>query len=134
MGHKALHNFVVSIQGHIGLMNSNVDYLEKQLGFSPLLTRSKGEGPNAEKAKRHLEEYQRELTKTRKAIDELKKLFLKMKKQWTKPNDRVIGHVVWAPPISVSPHSYTVDVCVIKLDKKKFLPNFRGNVLDLGAC
>jgi hypothetical protein len=59
-----------------------------------------------------------------------------MKKQWTKPRDRVIGHVVWAPPISFStaPHSYTKDVCVVKLDMKKFSQNFRRNVLDLGAC
>jgi len=59
---------------------------------------------------------------------------LDIKKHWTRPKDRVIGHVVWAPPISVhtTPHSYTMDVCVVKLDKKKFLQNFRGNVLDLG--
>jgi len=57
-------------------------------------------------------------------------------KQWPKPKDRVIGHVVWAPPVSVStaPHSYTKDVCVVKLDEKKFSQNFRRNVLDFGAC
>ena len=61
---------------------------------------------------------------------------MKMKKQWTKPKDRVIGYIIWAPPISFStiPHNYTKDVCVVKLDEKKFLPNFRGNVLDLGMC
>ena len=57
-------------------------------------------------------------------------------KQWPKPKDRVIGHVVWAPPISVStaPHSYTKDVCIVKLDEKNFSQNFRRNVLDFGAC
>ncbi|KIY48392.1 hypothetical protein FISHEDRAFT_58901 [Fistulina hepatica ATCC 64428] len=132
MGSKAFHNFLVSIQGHIGIMNSTVDVLEKRV--TPLTTRSKGDGPHAEQATRELEETQRELTKTRAAIEELKNFFVKMKKQWSKPKDRVIGHVVWAPPISVhtAPHSYMVDVCVVKLDKKKFLKNFRGNVLDLG--
>jgi hypothetical protein len=59
-----------------------------------------------------------------------------MTKQWTKPKDRVIGHVVWAPPVSLStaPTSYTKDVCVIKLDDKKFSRNLKSNVLDLGAC
>ena len=33
-----------------------------------------------------------------------------------------------------APYSYTQDVCVIKLNKKKFWPNFMGNVIDLGAC
>ena len=57
-------------------------------------------------------------------------------KYWTKPKDRVIGHVVWAPPISFStaPYGRTRDVCVIKLDENKLRQNFRGNVLDLGAC
>jgi hypothetical protein len=52
-----------------------------------------------------------------------------------KLKDRVIRHVVWAPAVSVStpPHGYTEDVCVFKLDKKKFSQNFRGNVLDLGV-
>lgn len=77
---------------------------------------------------------ERELIERRTAIIELKKFFVQMKKQWTKPEDRVIGHVVWAPPIefSTAPHGYTKDVCVIKLDKTKFSQNFKGNVLDLG--
>jgi len=43
---------------------------------------------------------------------------------------------VWAPPITglTAPHGYTQDVCVIKLDKERFLPNFRGNAIDLGMC
>ncbi|KAG2075854.1 hypothetical protein BDR04DRAFT_1210431 [Suillus decipiens] len=97
MGSKAFHNFLISIKGHISIMNSTVDILEK-------------------------------------AIEELKNFFVKMKRQWTKLKDQVIGHVICAPPISVhtAPHSYTVDVCVIKLNKKKFLQNFRGNALNLG--
>ncbi|ETW85938.1 hypothetical protein HETIRDRAFT_167848 [Heterobasidion irregulare TC 32-1] len=31
MGSKAPHNFLVSIQGHIGIMNSTVDVLEKRV-------------------------------------------------------------------------------------------------------
>ncbi|KAG8976128.1 hypothetical protein FRB94_002755 [Tulasnella sp. JGI-2019a] len=59
-----------------------------------------------------------------------------MKKDWSKVLDHVIGHAVWAPPITGfnAPHGYTKDVCIIKLDKKKFQQNFKGNVIDLGAC
>ena len=134
MGTKAFTNFLISIQGHIGTLNTTVGVLEKRV--TVLTARSEGSGPNAEQAAGELVETQRELSKTRTAIQELKKFFVKIKKQWTKPKDRVIGHVIWAPPISVStaPHGYTKDVCVIKLDEKKFSQNFRGNVLDLGAC
>ena len=59
-----------------------------------------------------------------------------MSTRWNKPKDRVIRHVVSAPPISffTAPQGYTEDVCVVKLDKKEFSQNFRGNVLDLGEC
>ncbi|OJA16892.1 hypothetical protein AZE42_13336, partial [Rhizopogon vesiculosus] len=134
MGIGAFTNFLISIQGHIGTLNFTVGFLEKQI--TALTARSEGSGPNAEQAAGELVKTRYKLGKTRTAIEELKKFFVKMKKQWTKPKDRVIGHVIWAPPISVStaPHGYTKDVCVIKLDEKKFSQNFRGNVLDLGAC
>jgi hypothetical protein len=134
MGTRAFTNFLISIQGHIGTLNNTVGVLEKRI--TALTARSDGGGPNAEQAARELVETQCELSKTRMAIEELKKFFMEMKKQWTKPKDRVIGHVVWAPSVSVStaPYSYTKDVCVVRLDEKKFLRNFRRNVLDLGAC
>jgi hypothetical protein len=134
MGTRAFTNFLISIQGHIGTLNNTVGVLEKRV--TVLMARSDGGGPNTEQAARELVETQRELSKTRTAIEELKKFFVKMKKQWTKPKDRVIGHVIWAPSVSVStaPYSYTKDVCVVRLDEKKFSQNFRGNVLDLGVC
>jgi len=133
MGTRAFANFLTSIQGHIGTLNTSVGILEKRA--TALTARSEGSGPNAKQAVHELVETQRELGRTRTAIEELKKFFVKMKKQWTKPKDRVIGHVVWAPPLSffTAPHGYTKDVCVIKLNEKKFSQNFRGNVLDLGA-
>ena len=134
MGTKAFTNFLISIQGHIGILNNTVGVLEKRVMV--LTARSEGGGPNAKEAAGELMETQNELNKTRTAIEELKKFFVKIKKQWTKPKDRVIGHVVWGPPISFStaPHSYTKDVCVVKLDEKRFSQNLRNNVLDLGAC
>jgi hypothetical protein len=134
MGTKAFTDFLVSIQGRIGILIIMVGILEKKI--TTLTARSEGGGPNVEQTALELVEAERELSKTQTAIKDLKKFFVKMKKQWTKPKDRVIGHVVWAPPISFStpPHNYKKDVCVVKLDKKMFAQNFRKNVLDLGAC
>jgi hypothetical protein len=134
MGTKAFTNFLISIQGHIGYLHVTVGVLQKRM--TALTARIEGGGSNAQQAAGELEETQRELTKVQVAIVELKKFFVKAKKEWTKPKDRIVGHVVWAPPVSVStaPHNYTEDVCVIKLEKKKFFKNFKGNVLDLGAC
>lgn len=134
MGTRAFTDFVKKIQAHISKLNNMVEILERRV--NTLTTRSQGGGPNAQQAAGELEETRHELTKTRTAIGKLKKFFVDVTKEWAEPADRVIGHVVWAPPISIAtpPHLYTQDVCVIKLDEKKFIRNFRGNVLDLGAC
>ena len=83
-----------------------------------------------------LAKVQQKLDETRETIVELKKFHATVKRDWSKVNDRIIGHVVWAPPITglTAPHGYTQDVCVIKLDKERFLPNFKGNAIDLGTC
>src|SRR5258705_2396222 len=134
MGTRAFANFLTSIQGHIGILITRVSILERYI--MTFMARSEGGGSNAEQAARRLVATQGQLGETRMAIEELKKFSAKMKKRWTNPKDRVIGHVVWAPPIDVlpAPHGHMKDVCIIKLDEKKFLPNFRKNVLDLGVC
>jgi hypothetical protein len=100
MGTKAFGDFLISIQGHLGTLNSTVEAWENQV---TVLTASLENGsPNAQQEARALVKIQGELSDTRTAIDEPKKFYVKMKKQWTKPKDRVIviGHVVWAPPVS----------------------------------
>ena len=72
----------------------------------------------------------------KEVIKALKAFFVMMKKDWSDVNDCIIGHVVWAPPITGNnaPPGYTKDVCIINLDNKKFWPNFMGNIIDLGVC
>jgi hypothetical protein len=134
MGTKAHKDFLASIQTNIDTLINTVSVLEKRV--TVLARKVAGGGTNAEQAARDLVKTQNDLNEKNIAVEELKTFQVKMKNEWKEPNDRIIGHVVWAPPISVftPPHGYTKDVCVIKLNKKKFLPNFMGNVIDLGAC
>jgi len=133
MGTGAFNNLLMSVQGLIGILNNTSGVLMETV--VNLKTRSHGEGPKAEEAARHLEEIQGDLDKMRTKIDALKEFFVQVKSKWSQPKDRVIGYAVWAPAISIAtpPYSYTKDVCVVKLDEEKFT-NFKGNVLDLGAC
>ena len=133
MGIGAFRAFRVSIQNHINILDEKVVIDERDI--PGLMARSGGNGPDANQAACELVKTRSQLEENRMAITELKKLFVKVNKQWTKPKDRVIGYVVWAPPISISAsHGYTKDVCIIKLDEKKFSQSFKGNVIDLGAC
>jgi len=133
MGNPAFTNYLASIQANIGTLNGTVDSLEKRT--RTLMRRVEAGGDDAQKSAGELAETQDQLTKTVTKIDALKAFFVDVKKRWSKLKDRVIGYVVWAPPIGVGvhPHRYTRDLCVIKLDKKKFW-KFCGNVLSLGVC
>ncbi|KAH9180783.1 hypothetical protein EDB89DRAFT_2062445 [Lactarius sanguifluus] len=116
MGNPAFTNYLASIQANIGTLNDAIVSLERRT--KTLMKRVEAGDDNAQKSA---------------GIKALKAFFVDVKTRWSKLEDRVVGYVVWAPPISVNvpPHRYTRDLCVIKLDKKKFR-KFRGNVLSLG--
>ncbi|KAM5533614.1 hypothetical protein V8D89_012727 [Ganoderma adspersum] len=130
MGARAFRNYLASIQAVIGMHIDTVETLEKKI--NTLKTRSR-DGINVEKSQTKLDENEAELAKTRTKIDILKNFFVDIRKRWSKPKDRVIGFVRWAPPIGagVAPHRYTRDLCVIELYKEKF-KHMTGNVLSLG--
>ena len=131
MGARTFTNYLASIQALIGANIDSVEYLEKK--NATLRNRVEG-GINVEESQAKLEENEAELAKLHNKIDTLKKFFVNIKKRWSKPKDRVIGFVRWAPPIGdgVAPHRYTRDLCVIELYKDKF-KHMIGNVLSLGA-
>ena len=130
MGTHAFEDFLASIQAKIGNLNNSLTTLGKQ---AALFERRANNGN--QQAAQDLATTRDSIKKTEGTVEEHKKFFALMKKDWSNVDNRVIGHVVWAPPITglVDPHGYTLDVCVIKLDKSKFGPNIKGNVVDLGA-
>ena len=133
MGTTGFTEFLKSIRDRIATLKVIAGKLKKKIEtFTKRLT---GGNYNAEQAACKLVEAEHDLKETKKSINKLKKFLEKVKKRWAELEDRVIGHVVWAPPISVSttPHGYTKDICVVKLNKEKFSSNFMGNVLDLGV-
>jgi hypothetical protein len=133
MGRDAFTNYLVFIQSSIGTFLDTAEYLDRRV--MTLTDLVEGGGPCAEQSALDLPGVQEQLRTTRAKIDALKAYFVEVRKKWSKVKNRIIGHVVWAPHISVAtpPHPYTQDICVIKLLEDKF-PNFRRNVLSLGAC
>ncbi|CAE6419968.1 unnamed protein product [Rhizoctonia solani] len=136
MGTDAFNGFLASIQTRISRSNITVTILRKRVA----MYRRRAEAGD-QQAATNLKKTEADEQKTIEAIKTLETFLFKMKLGWSKPEDRVIGYVIWAPPIGVGappiglalPHDYTKDVCVIKLDEKKFMSNFRGNVIDLGT-
>ena len=131
MGARAFKKYLASIQALIGTCLDTVESLEKKI------TKFRGrvrDQINVDESQKKLRECEAELSNTRTKIDNLKAFFVNVKKKWSKPKDRVIGFVRWAPPIGVgaAPHRYARDLCVIELYKNKFKCMI-GNVLRNGA-
>lgn len=131
MGNPAFTNYLVSVQAHIGTLLETVESIERKI--KTLTTRVR-DRINLPESQTKLDENVAELEKTRKRIVELKAFYVVIKKGWTKIKQRVIGYVVWAPPIGVgvAPHQYTRDLCVVELYKNRFT-HLIGNVLSLGV-
>lgn len=91
MGSRAFDDFLASIQARVGTLNNTVTFLEKR---AVSYKRRADEG-NA-KAAADLVTTEGEKKKMKEATDALKAFFATMKKHWSKANDRIIGHVVWA--------------------------------------
>ncbi|KAI0029942.1 hypothetical protein K488DRAFT_79884 [Vararia minispora EC-137] len=133
MGTKAWDDYIESVQVEIGNLGITAEIHEGSI--EKLRPKAEGTNASARKAQRDLEETEELLRKTRKAMDELEELYMTTKRDWSKPIQRVIGHTVRSPPISVDtpPHGFIKDFAIIKLDKDRF-KSVEGpmNVLDLG--
>ncbi|KAJ3769869.1 hypothetical protein FB446DRAFT_810223 [Lentinula raphanica] len=130
MGNRAFDDLLASIKRSIRNLNFSLDNLEESIKLST----AKATGGDQEAAEVLLRQKQ-QLDINMETILPLKRFYATLRTDWANVNNRVIGHVVWSPPITGlnPPHGYAQDVCVIKLDKDKFLPNFRGNVINLGT-
>lgn len=53
--------------------------------------------------------------------------------QWKTPESRIIGHIVYSPPVSTGekPNDFTMDWALYRVDPSK-IKNFAGNIIDLG--
>lgn len=76
-----------------------------------------------------------ELFKSKGVIDAHEKFYNELKSQWCDIKSRNIGHVDWAPKISVDVVGlrYTKDIGTFEVDPARFKPHFKGNVVDLGT-
>ena len=128
MGENAFEAYKTAIQARISNLNDTVKALNLQI--TTLEQRIENE-INVEASQAKLTELQAEHLKTKNTIRALKKFFATLSGKWGDLKDRVIGYVVWAPPIACGDNKYTIDLCVVKLNKLRFT-KFVGNVLSLG--
>ncbi|KDQ64793.1 hypothetical protein JAAARDRAFT_238133 [Jaapia argillacea MUCL 33604] len=128
LGDAAFKNLLESIQVEIGGKAIVKEYLERRI--------TKVAGRADEAAETERKEAQDELAKVNRAIKTLNKFYEDVSTRWAIPDERVLGHVIYSPPVEmgVGTAQDTMDFAVIDIDLSKIdASNFEGNVIDLGT-
>jgi hypothetical protein len=133
MGPGSFKNLLLSIMIKIGRHGKAIKLYERQIQDFEERAASDDED-HAAHARQDLKKTRRLLDEANEAIGELNVLYKRTREHWSKQTQRIIGHVVHSPAITVGsdPRGFTTDYAVVKLDKEKFRKSFKGNVLDLG--
>ena len=134
LGTKAFDNFLDSIKIKIGQRGIMVEHHERQI--EKLRATKAGEDEeDVEKARKQLKKAQWLLDDAREAIKALEKFHGEVKKEWSKPSQRILGHIACSPPVTpgAGMEGFTEDYAVVELDISKIKNAFKGNVIDLGA-
>lgn len=89
----------------------------------------------AEEAVEALEAKRVLLAKAKRDNATLNAFHKEVSSQWNDIGRRNIGHIDWAPEISVdlNVRCYTRDIGTFEVDAEKFRAQFKGNVVDLGT-
>lgn len=133
-GIRRFHRGVTEIRARTGCLGSDAELLAREIAQLDLQLKS-DDPDEAEEAKAGVEVKQTKLTQVKTDIGVLEDFYKKLNAQWSDIGCRNIGHVDWAPKISVDVEGdrYTMDVGTFELVEARFKPNFKGNVIDLGA-
>ncbi|KAF8994472.1 hypothetical protein BDQ17DRAFT_1366847 [Cyathus striatus] len=132
LGPDAFQGLLKSVMLHIALNDAFVKQYHEAL--DKLQREEEGRGTDGVNARR--EKIESALRKAKVSIEELNSFYNVVMKIWSQENLRIIGQVLYAPPISVAegPKRYSEDWALIELDRTKInWPNFKGNVIDYGA-
>lgn len=131
MGDTDFAAYKASLRRYFDTLQDAAQSLEKRV---ETYKRKVEEDSDPGRSKVLLHENEVELSKTKRHMEELQDHFSTIRDKWSDRKNRIIGHVVWAPPIGTGqdPDGFSCDLCVVQLSKKKFR-NLMGNVLDLGA-
>ena len=95
-------------------------------------------GPEDAVSKAIREDAELEVKKAKARAKALTVFYWKLSGRWSTDRSRLLGHVVYSPPIVASTgtnqQQYTQDIAVVEIDSKEIKPNdFPGNFVDLGT-
>lgn len=127
LGKAAFEARVQDIQNKIDAQSANIAFLKRRLTLAEHL--------EEDEAAAETKAAQREMDEANEAIGVFEQLQKDVKRDWADETKRIIGHVVFSPPLdfSVGEGRYTEDWAVIEIYHNMITSrNFVGNAIDLG--
>ncbi|KAI0267791.1 hypothetical protein BC834DRAFT_968701 [Gloeopeniophorella convolvens] len=136
---QRLHDVIVlsdaSFKQHLVSIKANIDTQGVVIKIQKRRI-EKVAGRDDKAAKKEREDAQRLLDGAAERVMDLNAFHYELSTNWSTEHSRVLGHVIFSPPIVVGAgtEQYTQDVAVIEIDASKIDPgSFQGNVIDLGT-
>ncbi|KAJ7077374.1 hypothetical protein B0H15DRAFT_861665 [Mycena belliarum] len=134
LGLRRFDRLLASIKLRIGRHGIMVEIYGRNI--TKLEARVKGDDEeDVAEAKKELKKTRLLLDDANEAIEDLEKLYTTVKKDWSKPEQRTIGHIRYSSALTLeaAPGGFTADWGAFELDGSKFKDAFRGNFIDLGT-
>ncbi len=129
-GSKAYQNALEAIVGKIGHKTTMVDHYKDEIdGLGEAI---EGDDPEITRVRNA---FAVELAKVELSKTSMNEFYDIITRFWSAESQRVLGHVLYAPPISISTDDkrFTEDWALVELNCRKFDWNtFRGNIIHLG--
>jgi hypothetical protein len=130
LGDEAYKSCLASTEAKIEGRKVVVEYWEQRL--------EEVEEQDDEEANKMREVADGEIKKAKEAMGILKTLSENIKDNWGTYENRVLGHLIYSPPLCLSAgtttEQFTQDLAVIKVDNGKIdRTKFKGNMIDLGT-
>lgn len=134
LGRRAFTNLVDSIESKIRACGIELKLWRREI--ENLEKREKGSNAvDVEKARADRIEVQGLVDDTEKTMEELEPLLKQVRWNWSRLDNRIIGHILRSPGITlgVGEHRFTEDWGIFLIDRDKLGHGFQGNKMDLGA-
>ncbi|KIJ12044.1 hypothetical protein PAXINDRAFT_163961 [Paxillus involutus ATCC 200175] len=132
LGTRAFQDALEAIMDKIGHWEFMVDGYEEEL--TGLGEHVEGEDPNTTSERQKMMLKLEEARASKASVFEFHR---KITSLWSAESQRILGYVVYAPPISVGTgdSKFTEDWALVELNRAKFnWDAFRGNAIHLGTC
>jgi hypothetical protein len=137
LGSRAYQNALKAVTSQIYGWDVRADYYKEQLDGLGKHVKDEGEDSKTASERQKFKcKLEKTLARAEASKASVSKFHRDITSLWSMESQRILGHVVYAPPISVGTGDgrFTEDWALVELDRSKFnWDTFQGNVMHIGT-